>query len=81
MSQFSRQDYIWLAAAWRRLFDATNHATDRMVLSSALNLFADLLADQSPGFDKARFLAAATTSDSSSEAPPNVSTPGGHCNG
>lgn len=56
MSQFSHKDYIWLANAWHRLLGAQPCATDRMILIEAIEQFADLLAEQSPGFNKRLFI-------------------------
>lgn len=58
MSMFSAHHYNFLAASLREINDATELATDRMVLVEATNALAQKLQIDNPNFDVKRFLLA-----------------------
>lgn len=55
MAQFSSQDYIWMREAWTQLIN-TAAKEDRAIICAACLKFATLLASNSKGFDRTRFI-------------------------
>lgn len=55
MALFSRDDYNWMAQAWVRVINTTPNP-DREVVIAACYRWADLLEENSPGFDRTRFI-------------------------
>jgi hypothetical protein len=55
MALFSRGDYIWLADSWATIIRLAPKE-NRKAVRDACSHFADLLAENSPGFDRVRFI-------------------------
>jgi hypothetical protein len=69
---FSRRHYVWLASVMR---DIRYKLGNRTAADIATSVLADALADNSPGFDRQRFMDATQWTPDKATQPPTATPP------
>jgi hypothetical protein len=69
---FSKRHYVWLASVMR---DIRHKLGNRTAADIATSVLADALADNSPGFDRQRFMDAVQWNPNKATQPPTATTP------